>query len=105
MITITNSMEWVYHDRGRTEASLVRKYQEVCWSLLWRQLRPEHKLESIIYELNTTWLPDGKQIILVTPKDPVAMVSAMKDLLVRTNYDVTLTIKDAPTHTRILTAC
>ncbi len=105
MITISGSMEWVYHDRGKVEASLVRKYQEICWNILWRQLRPEHKLESIIYELNSRWLPDGKQIVLVTPKDPVAMVSLMKNILAHTNYDIKLTIKDDESHDRILTAC
>jgi len=87
---ITDAMEWVTHERGVAEETLARKYQKACWDRLFGG----RKLSYIVYELNTRWLPDGKKIVLLNPSDPVELVSIVQELLVGTDYEVKLTIKE-----------
>lgn len=89
-IIITDSMEWVYHDRGKIESSLVRKYEEECYKLLV----DKRSLDGFIYELNTRWFPDGKQIVLFNPNDPIQMFRQIRQIYRNTNFDIELKIKD-----------
>lgn len=96
MITIPESMEWVYQDRGGVEPSIVRKFEQVCFKLLLGK----RTLEAWLYELNTRWLPDRKQFILVDPNDPVDAFAQLKEFFAASEYDIILTVKRDPEERR-----
>ena len=92
-IVITGSQEWVYHDRGTKDPSLIRRYEEAAWQLLFGK---QKKISHIIFKLNTELLPNGTHVVLINPKDPVDMVTKMREILtsINSNFEITLTTKE-----------
>lgn len=89
MLTITESQEWVHHDRGGTDPALVRKYQKVAWDLLFK----DKKNFDILHDLNNKFLPVNIKIVEFDLNQPEGCYSLLKELFALTDYDIYLTVK------------
>jgi len=92
MIQIPHSQEWVYHERGGKEPTLIRKFQKVCWELLF----PKKPNKDIIHDLNNKYLPCSIKLVVFDMADPVEAYVQLKELLTNTEYDIDIFIK--PNH-------
>lgn len=92
MKTITQSQEWVSHDRGNGKTILLRKWQKECWKMLFGHF----ETKSISHELNTKYLPEGTELVAFEKDKPEEFLYRAKNLLEDTEYDITITIKPKP---------
>ncbi len=89
MITITQSQEWVKHERGNGKSVLVRKWQKECWKHLFGHFTPI----SITHELNNKYLPEGTELVAFEKSKPEEFLHRAKQLLEETEYDIHIMIK------------
>lgn len=92
MIQITNSQEWVYHDRGGKEPTLIRKFQKACWEVLF----PKKSKKDIVHDLNNKYLPCDLKLVVFDLNEPEKAFDQLKELMAHTEYDIELFIK--PNH-------
>lgn len=85
---ITQSQEWVHHERGG-EPALVRKYQKVAWDLLFKN----RKDKDIVHDLNNKFLPSHIKLVVFDLNEPESAFAQLKELMSYTSYDIHLTIK------------
>ena len=86
---MTNSQEWVYHDRGGTEPELVRKFQKEAWDMLFKNKDTLH----IVHDLNHKFLPCNIKMIVFNINDPIESYRLLKELFQETKFDIHLTAK------------
>lgn len=89
MLQITESQEWVHHERGGSEPSLIRKFQKVAWDLLFKG----KEKKALIHDLNHKYLPSNLKIVIFDLESPEECFSTMKELFSHTDYDIHLTLK------------
>lgn len=89
MIHISQSQEWVLHERSSEKAVAVRKFQKVAWDLLFKN----KKDKDILFELNNTFLPSHITLIVFDIQNPENAFAQLKELMSHTDYDIHLTIK------------
>lgn len=93
---MTNSMEWVTHNRGHS-VQLVRKREKERWEWLFKGKRIGfiiRKLSKLLpLDRKAVLTPTGAETLIVDPYDPIAMASAIREALQRlgSTYDIVLT--------------
>lgn len=86
---MTNSQEWVYHDRGGKEPELVRKFQKECWDKLFKN----KKTDVVVHDLNNKFLPCNIKMIVFNMNDPIESYRQLKELFDQTKFDIHITAK------------
>lgn len=89
MQEITNSQEWVYHDRGGKEPGLIRKFQKVAWDLLFSK----KKDKDIIHDLNNKYLPTNLKLFVYDANNPEESLHILKEMLFSTDYRIEISVK------------
>ena len=87
MIQITDSQQFVTHDRGNGNESKVRKYEKVCWDMIFSG-KDGFK---IIEDLNSRFLPHQLSAIFFNTKEPQESLEALKSFLNSVGYDIHVT--------------
>ena len=87
MIQITQSQEFVVHDRGNGHESKVRKYEKVCWDMIFSG-KDGFK---IIEDLNTRFLPHQLSAIFFNTENVEESFDAIKTFLNNVGYDIHVT--------------
>lgn len=94
---ITNSQEWVYHDRIKGDPSLVRLKDKVAWDALFKHV----SLLGISYELNNKWLPFGTEMVAFDAANPKDFIFRANQLLNEIGYSLEVTKLPTP-HLRVV---
>lgn len=84
MESITHAQNWVHHDRGGKEPTLIRKFQKQCWDILF----PKRDKKAIIHDLNNKYLPCDTKLIVFDMEDPIEAFNQLKELFKYTEFDV-----------------
>lgn len=86
---ISNSQEWVHHDRGGKEPALIRKFQKVAWDILFKS----KKDKDIIHDLNNKYLPSNLKLLIYDASNPEESLLLIQELLSNTEYRIDILLK------------
>lgn len=85
----TTAQNWVHHDRGGKEPTLIRKFQKLCWDALF----PKKDKKVIVHDLNNKYLPCDTKLIVFDMTDPIEAYNQLKELFQVTEYDIDIFVK------------
>lgn len=84
---VTNSQEWVYHERGSGDPSLVRLKDKAAWDSLFKHI----SLLGLTYELNNKWLAHGTELVAFDASNPKDFIFRAQQLLNEIGYSIDVT--------------
>jgi len=94
METISHAQNWVHHDRGGKEPTLIRKFQKSAWDILF----PKKSTKDILHDLNHKYLPCNIKLIQFDINDPIEAYNQLKELFKSTDYGIEIFAKQNSKH-------